>query len=275
MAGNRPINPDGPGTTGTGKPKRPKQFPRSTPTAEGFLKPFANETYRRAYKKTQVQNERSGAKPVVKAANKERELQRIAARQRLKGDKFATVNSAKKQYKKRAKRFAEIGPKTDTTVGTRQRGFYNDTMDTSLNPLGGGPRPTQNRYLNTWESPETASPKRPAGVSRKPKIVPFSTMSPTDTSTRVSSSGYVDVAHSRLTKNLFKKSDPLNTLVKTAFNIAASGVIGKSWKKQDGTYDGGKVQNIATPNNSFTMKRTLPFHGKRGTAGKGTRRTER
>lgn len=273
MAGNRPINPDGPGTTGTGKPKRPKQFPKSTPTAEGFLKPFANETYRRAYKKTQVQNERSGAKPVVKEANKERELQRIAARKRLQGDKFATVNSAKKQYNRRAKRLAALGPKTDKTVGTRQRGFYNDTMDTSLNPLGGGPRPTQNRYLNTWVSPNTAAPNRPAGVSRKPKIVPFSTMSPTDTSTRVSSSGYVDVAHSRLAKGLFKKSDPLNTPVKAAVNIGSSLVIGKSSKNQDGSYNSRKVQNIATPNNSFTMKRTLPFHGKRGSANKGTRRT--
>ncbi len=273
MARVTPVNPDGPGTTGTGKPKRPARFPKATATAEGFLRPFANETYRRAYKPTQVQNERSGAKPVVKAANKERELQRIAARQRLRGDGSATVNSAKKDYNKRAKRRAEIGPKTDKAVGTRQRGFANDTMDTSLNPLGGGPRPTQNRYLNTWESPNTVAPNRPAGVARKPKIVPFSTMSPTDTSTRVSPSGYVDVAHSRLAKNLFKKSDPLNTLVKTAFNVGASLVIGKSWKKQDGTYDGGKVQNIATPNNSFTMKKTLPFHGKRGAAGKGTRRT--
>lgn len=275
MARITPVTPEGPGTTGTGKPKRPVRFPRSTPTAQGFLKPFANETYRRAYKKTQVQNERSGAKPIVKAANKERELQRIAARRRLKGDKFATVNSAKKQYDKKAKRFAQIGPKTDTTVGTRQRGFYNDTMDTSLNPLGGGPRPTQNKYLNTWESPETAAPKRPAGVSRKPNIVPFSTMSPTETSSRVSSSGYVDVAHSRLAKGLFKKSDPLNTLVKAAVNIGSSLVIGKSSQNQDGSYNSRKVQNIATPNNSFTMKRTLPFHGKRGAADKGTRKTGR
>lgn len=165
MARITPVNPDGPGTTGTGKPKRPVRFPKATATAEGFLRPFANETYRRAYMPTQVQNERSGAKPVIKAANKERELQRIAARKRLMGEGMATVNSAKKSYNKRAKRRAELGPKTDKAVGTRQRGFYNDTMDTSLNPLGGGPRPTQNRYLNTWVSPVTATPKRPSQVT--------------------------------------------------------------------------------------------------------------
>jgi hypothetical protein len=270
----RRINPDA-FEKKKSNPSKPVRFPKATPTKEGFLRPFATETYRRAYKPTQVQNERSGAKPVVKAANKERELQRIAARQRLRGDGTATVNSAKRNYNKRAERRAELGPKTDKAVGTRQRGFANDTMDTSLNPLGGGPRPTKNRFLNTWVSPVTATPKRPSGVSRKPKIVPFSTMSPTDTSSRVSSSGYVDRPHSRVAKNLFKKSDPLNTLVKTAFNVGASLVVGKSWKKQDGTYDGGKVQNIKTPNNSFSMKKSLPFLGKRGAADKGTRKTGR
>ena len=269
----RRINPDGPGTSGTGPPDRPVRFPKSSPTAEGFLKPFANETYRRAYKKTQVQNERSGAKPIVKAANKERELQRIAARQRLQGNKFATVNSAKKSYNRRAKRLAELGPKTDKTVGTRQRGFSNETMDTSLNPLGGGPRPTQNRYLNTWVSPVTATPNRPTGVSRKPKIVPFSTMSPTDTSSRVSSSGYVDSPNKRSVKSLFKKSDNLNPIVKAAVNVASSFFIANSKKKPDGWWNSTKAQNTKTSNNSFTMKKTLPFQGKRGAAGKETRRT--
>ena len=160
----RLVNPDGPGTTGTGKPKKPVRFPKSSTTKEGFLRPFATETYRRAYKPTQVQNERSGAKPVINAANKERELQRIAARQRLQGNPFATVNSAKKSYAKRAANRSVTGPKTDRAVGTKQRGFYNDTMDTSLNPLGGGKRPTNNRYLNTWESPDTLAPKRPTQI---------------------------------------------------------------------------------------------------------------
>jgi hypothetical protein len=244
MAGNRPINPDGPGTTGTGKPKRPKQFPGSTPTAEGFLKPFANETYRRAYKKTQVQNERSGAKPVVQAANKERELQRIAARQRLKGDKFATVNSAKKQYNKRAKRFAKLGPKTDTTVGTRQRGFYNDTMDTSLNPLGGGPRPTQNRYLNTWVSPVTATPKRPSQVTVR---------------TRGSQDSGAGGTYGRP-----YVENRTSTLV----------VPGKG---------GGKSTTTGTTTRSYADRYQKPVYdyttksqkGKRGVAQRGTRRTER
>jgi len=168
MARVTPLNPEGPGTTGRTKNKN-NPFPKSSPTAEGFLRPFANETYRRAYKKTQVQNERSGAKPVVKAANKERELQRIAARKRLQGDKFFTVNSAKKQYSRRTERLAEFGPKTDKTVGTRQRGFSNETMDTSLNPLGGGPRPSKNRFLNTWVSPVTATPNRPSQVTVRTK----------------------------------------------------------------------------------------------------------
>jgi len=275
MARVTPVNPDGPGTTGTGKPKRPKRFPGSTPTAQGFLKPFANETYRRAYMPTQVQNERSGAKPVIKAANKERELQRIAARQRLKGNKFATVNSAKKSYNKRAKRRAEIGPKTDKAVGTRQRGFANDTMDTSLNPLGGGPRPTQHRYLNTWESPNTVAPKRPAGVARKPKIVPFSTMSPTDTSTRVSSSGYVDRPNSTSAKSLFRKSSTVNPIIKGAVDVASSFVIANSKQKPDGWWNSTKAQNIKNADNSFSMKPNLPFRGKRGAANKGTRRTAR
>lgn len=232
MARITPVTPEGPGTTGTGKPKRPVLFPRSTPTAQGFLKPFANETYRRAYKKTQVQNERSGAKPVVNAANKERELQRIAARQRLKGNKFATVNSAKKQYKKRAKRFAEIGPKTDTTVGTRQRGFYNDTMDTSLNPLGGGPRPTQNRYLNTWESPNVSGPKRPTQISVK---------------TTVHSGG--------------KHNGNVSAGTRRSVN-----------QDKSGTY---AVRNEYTLYGPNAQKRSLPFHGKRGAADKGTRKTER
>lgn len=271
----RRVNPDGPGTTGTGKPERPVRFPKATTTAEGFLRPFATETYRRAYKKTQVQNERSGAKPVVKAANKERELQRIAARQRLQGNKFATVNSAKSSYNRRAQRRAEVGPKTDKAVGTRQRGFANDTMDTSLNPLGGGPRPTKNRFLNTWVSPVTATPKRPAGVSRKPKIVPFSTMSPTDTSSRVSSSGYVDSPNKRSVKSLFKKSDNLNPIVKAAVNVASSFVIANSKKKPDGWWNSTKAQNTKTSNNSFSMKKSLPFLGKRGAADKGTRKTGR
>ena len=150
MARVTPLNPEGPGTTGRTK-KKNNPFPKASLTAQGFLRPFATETYRRAYKPTQVQNERSGATPKIKGANKERELQRIAARQRLQGDPFATVNSAKKSYNRRAERRAVVGPKTDKAVGTRQRGFSNETMDTSLNPLGGGPRPTQNRYLNTWE----------------------------------------------------------------------------------------------------------------------------
>lgn len=235
MARITPVTPEGPGTTGTGKPKRPVRFPRSTPTAQGFLRPFANETYRRAYKKTQVQNERSGAKPIVKADNKERELQRIAARQRLKGNKFATVNSAKKQYNKKAKRFAQIGPKTDTAVGTRQRGFYNDTMDTSLNPLGGGPRPTQNKYLNTWESPETAAPKRPTQIR---------------VDTRVHSGG------------------------KHGGNVSAEVTRANKGIKQDksGTY---AVRNTYTLYGPNAQKRSLPFHGKRGAANKGTRKTER
>ena len=230
MAGNRPINPDGPGTSGTGKPKRPTQFPKMTPTAEGYLRPFANETYRRAYKKTQVQNERSGAKPVVKADNKQRELQRIAARQRLQGDKFATVNSAKEQYNRRAKRLAALGPKTDTAVGTRQRGFSNETMDTSLNPLGGGPRPTQNRYLNTWVSPNVSGPKRPTQISVKSTV------------------------HSG---------------AKHGGNVSAST---KKNVKQDnsGTY---AVRNEYTLYGPNAQKRSLPFHGKRGAANKGTRRT--
>jgi hypothetical protein len=160
----RTLNPDGRGTTGTEKPKKQVRFPKSSPTAEGFLRPFANETYRRAYKKTQVQNERSGAKPVIIADNKARELQRIAARQRIQGNPFATVNSAKKQYRRRAERLGVLGPKTDKAVGTRQRGFYNDTMDTSLNSLGGGKRPTGNKYLNTWVSPDTLAPKRPTQI---------------------------------------------------------------------------------------------------------------
>jgi hypothetical protein len=145
-------------------PSKPVRFAKASPTKEGFLRPFATEVYRRAYKPTQLQNERSGAKPVIIADNKARELQRIAARQRLRGDGTATVNSAKRNYNKRAERRAEIGPKTDKAVGTRQRGFFNDTMDTSLNPLGGGKRPTQNRYLNTWESPNTLAPKRPTQI---------------------------------------------------------------------------------------------------------------
>lgn len=160
----RTVTPEGPGTTGTGRPKKSVRFPKSSPTAQGYLRPFANETYRRAYMPTQLQNERSGAKPTVKAANKERELQRIAARQKLRGNPFATVNSAKKNYAKRAAARAVLGPKTDKAVGTSQRGFANTTMDTSLNPLGGGPRPTQNRYLNTWESPNVVAPKRPTQI---------------------------------------------------------------------------------------------------------------
>lgn len=159
----RRINPDSYGKKKS-NPGQPVRFPKSTPTKEGFLRPAALDTYRKAYKPTQVQNERSGVKPVIKAANKERELQRIAARQRLMGDGTATVNSAKRNYNKRAERRAVTGPKTDKAVGTKQRGSYNDTMDTSLNPLGGGKRPTQNRYLNTWESPDTLAPKRPTQI---------------------------------------------------------------------------------------------------------------
>ena len=271
----RRVNPDGPGTTGTGKPERPVRFPKATTTAEGFLRPFALNTFRNAYQKRQLKNERSGEKPSVPKVNKERELQRIASRQRLKGDKFATVNSAKSNYNRRAQRRAEVGPKTDKAVGTKQRGSYNDTMDTSLNPLGGGPRPTKNRFLNTWVSPVTATPKRPAGVSRKPKIVPFSTMSPTDTSSRVSSSGYVDSPNKRSVKSLFKKSDNLNPIVKAAVNVASSFFIANSKKKPDGWWNSTKAQNTKTSNNSFTMKKTLPFQGKRGAADKGTRKTGR
>lgn len=240
----RPINPDGPGTTGTGKPNRPKQFPKSTPTAEGFLKPFANETYRRAYKKTQVQNERSGAKPVVKAANKERELQRIAARKRLQGDKFATVNSAKKQYNRRAKRFGDLGPKTDKTVGTRQRGFSNETMDTSLNPLGGGPRPTQNRYLNTWVSPVTATPNRPSQVTVR---------------TRGSQDSGAGGTYGRpYTEN-------------TTATLVVPGTGGGK-RKTTGTTTRSYADRYQKPVYDYTTKSQK---GKRGVAQRGTRRTER
>lgn len=216
-------------------PSQPERFPKMTPTAEGFLRPFANETYRRAYKKTQVQNERSGAKPVVNAANKERELQRIAARQRLRGNPFATVNSAKKNYAKRARQRAEIGPKTDKAVGTRQRGFANDTMDTSLNPLGGGPRPTKNRFLNTWVSPDVASPKRPTQISVK---------------TRVYSGG------------------------KHGGNVSGDVNRPNKGIKQDnsGVY---AVKNEYTLYGPNAQKRSLPFWGKRGAADKGTRKTGR
>jgi len=238
------ITPDGPGTTGTGKPKRPVLFPKASATAEGFLRPFATETYRRAYKPTQVQNERSGAKPIIKAANKERELQRIAARQRLRGDGSATVNSAKKDYNKRAKRRAELGPKTDKTVGTRQRGFSNETMDTSLNPLGGGPRPTQNRYLNTWVSPVTATPKRPAQVTVR---------------TRGSQDSGAGGTYGRP-----YIENTTSTLV----------VPGKG---------GGKSTTTGTTTRSFADVYQKPVYnyttksqkGKRGVAQKGTRRTER
>lgn len=230
----RRINPDAYDRKKS-NPSQPVRFPKMTPTAQGFLKPFANETYRRAYKKTQVQNERSGAKPVVKAANKERELQRIAARQQLKGNPFATVNSAKKQYKRRAERLSVIGAKTDKTVGTRQRGFYNDTMDTSLNPLGGGPRPTKNRYLNTWESPEVVAPKRPTQIR---------------VDTRVYSGG------------------------KHGGIVSANVTMPNKGIKQDksGTY---AVKNKYTLYGPNAQKRSLPFWGKRGAADKGTRKTGR
>lgn len=230
----RRINPDAYDRKKS-NPSQPVRFPKMSPTAEGFLRPFANETYRRAYKKTQVQNERSGAKPVVKAANKERELQRIAARKRLKGDKFATVNSAKKQYSRRVERFAELGPKTDKTVGTRQRGFSNETMDTSLNPLGGGPRPTKNRFLNTWVSPEVKAPKRPTQIR---------------VDTRVHSGG------------------------KHGGNVSAEVTRANKGIKQDksGTY---AVRNTYTLYGPNAQKRSLPFWGKRGAADKGTRKTGR
>jgi hypothetical protein len=230
----RRINPDAYDRKKS-NPSQPEKFPKMSPTAEGFLRPFANETYRRAYKKTQVQNERSGAKPVVKAANKERELQRIAARKRLQGDKFATVNSAKKQYSKRAGRLSELGPKTDKTVGTRQRGFSNATMDTSLNPLGGGPRPSKNRFLNTWVSPVTATPKRPTQIS---------------VNTTVYSGG------------------------KHGGNVTAGVTRPNKGIKQDksGVYTVKNKYTLYGPN---AQKKSLPFWGKRGAADKGTRRTER
>lgn len=228
------IVPDSTGTTGTRK-KKTLRFPKSSPTAEGYLRPFANETYRRAYKPTQLQNERSGAKPQIKAANKERELQRIAARQQLRGNPFATVNSAKKSYNKRAERRSVVGPKTDKAVGTRQRGFSNETMDTSLNPLGGGPRPTQNRYLNTWESPNVVAPKRPTQISVK---------------TTVYSGG------------------------KHGGNVTAGVNRPNKGIKQDksGVYTVKNKYTLYGPN---AQKRSLPFHGKRGAADKGSRRTSR
>jgi hypothetical protein len=231
----RLVNPDGPGTTGTGKPKKPVRFPKASTTKEGFLRPFATETYRRAYKPTQVQNERSGAKPVVKAANKERELQRIAARQQLQGNPFATVNSAKKSYAKRAERRSVTGPKTDKAVGTRQRGFYNDTMDTSLNPLGGGKRPTNNRYLNTWVSPDTLAPKRPTQISVK---------------TTVYSGG------------------------KHGGNVTAGVTMPNKGIKQDksGTYTVKDKFTLYGPN---AQKNSLPFKGKKGAASSGTRKIGR
>lgn len=231
----RLVNPDGPGTTGTGKPKKPVRFPKATPTKEGFLRPYALETYRRAYKPTQNKNERSGDKPVVKAANKERELQRIAARQRLQGNPFATVNSAKKSYAKRAERRAVIGPKTDKAVGTKQRGSYNDTMDTSLNPLGGGPRPTKNRYLNTWESPEVLTPKRPTQISVK---------------TTVYSGG------------------------KHGGNVTSGVNRPNKGIKQDksGTYTVKNKYTLYGPN---AQKISLPFRGKKGAASSSTRKIGR
>lgn len=230
----RRINPDTFDKKASNSSKT-ERFPAATPTAQGFLKPFATETYRRAYKKTQVQNERSGAKPVVQAANKERELQRIAARQRLRGNPFATVNSAKKNYEKRAQRRAEIGPKTDKAVGTRQRGFANETMDTSLNPLGGGPRPTKNRYLNTWESPEVVAPKRPTQIR---------------VDTRVYSGG------------------------KHGGNVSSDVNVPNKGIRQDksGVYTVKNKYTLYGPN---AQKRSLPFHGKRGAADKGTRKTGR
>jgi hypothetical protein len=230
----RRINPDAYDRKKS-NPSKPEKFPKSTPTAEGFLRPFANETYRRAYKKTQVQNERSGAKPVVKAANKERELQRIAARQQLRGNPFATVNSAKKSYNRRSESRAVLGPKTDKAVGTRQRGFSNETMDTSLNPLGGGPRPTKNRFLNTWVSPEVKTPKRPTQISVK---------------TTVHSGG------------------------KHGGNVSAGVNRPNKGIKQDksGVY---AVKNEYTLYGPNAQKRSLPFWGKRGAADKSTRKIGR
>lgn len=271
----RRITPEGPGTTGGGKPQRPEKFIKSSLTNQGFLRPFALETTRRAYLPKQLKNERSGAKTSIPKANVERELQRIAARQQLKGNPFATVNSAKKNYKKRLEARSVTGPKTDKAVGTRQRGFSNETMDTSLNPLGGGPRPTKNRYLNTWESPNVVGPKRPAGVARKPKIVPFSTMSPTDTSSRVSSSGYVDMPNKVFRKGLFSKSSGVNSLVKAGVDIAAQAIVGRSTKKSDGSWSTTKAQNVKTANNSFSIKPSLPWRGKKGSATGGSRRIGR
>lgn len=231
----RKITTEGPGTQGTGSPKKSERFPKSTPTAQGFLRPAALNTFRNAYQKRQLKNERSGEKPAVPADNKERELQRIANRQRLMGKKFATVNSAKASYKRRAERRAVIGPKTDKAVGTKQRGSYNDTMDTSLNPLGGGPRPTKNLYLNTWESPEVVAPKRPTQIR---------------VDTRVYSGG------------------------KHGGNVSAKVTRANKGIKQDksGTY---AVRNTYTLYGPNAQKRSLPFWGKRGAADKGTRKTGR